>query len=99
MPGAKLNSHSSDNGFNMANVIVYSSAHCPYCVMAKQLLERKGVAFQEIRVDLEPAKREEMMHKSKQRTVPQIFINDQAVGGYTDLLAIDRANKLDQMLA
>ncbi len=83
----------------MADVIVYSSAHCPYCVMAKQLLERKGVAFKEIRVDLEPAKREEMMQKSKQRTVPQIFINDQAVGGYTDLLAIDRAKKLDQMLA
>ncbi len=67
--------------------------------MAKQLLERKGVAFQEVRVDLEPAKREEMMQKSQRRTVPQIFINDQAVGGYTDLLAIDRANKLDQMLA
>jgi glutaredoxin 3 len=83
----------------MAKVIVYSSAHCPYCVMAKQLLERKGVAFQEVRVDLEPAKREEMMQKSQRRTVPQIFINDQAVGGYTDLLAIDRANKLDQMLA
>ena len=83
----------------MADVIVYSSAQCPYCVMAKQLLERKGVAYKEIRVDLEPAKREEMMQKSKQRTVPQIFINDQAVGGYTDLLAIDRANKLDQMLA
>lgn len=83
----------------MADVIVYSSAHCPYCVMAKQLLERKGVAYKEIRVDLEPAKREEMMQKSKQRTVPQIFINDQAVGGYTDLLAIDRAKKLDQMLA
>ncbi|MEX0616053.1 MAG: glutaredoxin 3 [Methylophaga sp.] len=83
----------------MADVIVYSSAHCPYCVMAKQLLERKGVAYKEIRVDLEPARREEMMQKSKQRTVPQIFINDQAVGGYTDLLAIDRAKKLDQMLA
>lgn len=83
----------------MADVIVYSSAHCPYCVMAKQLLERKGVPFKEIRVDLEPARREEMMQKSKQRTVPQIFINDQPVGGYTDLLAIDRANKLDQMLA
>ena len=67
--------------------------------MAKQLLERKGVAFQEVRVDLEQAKREEMMQKSQRRTVPQIFINDQAVGGYTDLLAIDRANKLDQMLA
>jgi glutaredoxin 3 len=83
----------------MADVIVYSSAHCPYCLMAKQLLERKGVAFREIRVDLEPAKREEMMQKSQRRTVPQIFINDQAVGGYTDLLAIERANKLDQMLA
>lgn len=67
--------------------------------MAKQLLERKGVAFQEVRVDLEPARREEMMQKSQRRTVPQIFINDQAVGGYTDLLAIARANKLDQMLA
>lgn len=83
----------------MAEVIVYSSAQCPYCVMAKQLLQRKGVAFKEIRVDLEPAKREEMMQKSQRRTVPQIFINDQAVGGYTDLLAIERANKLDQMLA
>lgn len=83
----------------MADVIVYSSAQCPYCVMAKQLLERKGVAFKEIRVDLEPAKRDEMMKKSKQRTVPQIFINDQAIGGYTDLLAIERAKQLDQMLA
>ncbi|MDT8310792.1 MAG: glutaredoxin 3 [Methylophaga sp.] len=83
----------------MANVIVYSSAHCPYCVMAKQFLARKGVTFQEIRVDLEPAKREEMMQKSQRRTVPQIFINGQAVGGYTDLLAIERANQLDQMLA
>ena len=83
----------------MADVIVYSSAQCPYCVMAKQLLERKGVAFKEIRVDLEPAKRDERMKKSKQRTVPQIFINDQAIGGYTDLLAIERAKQLDQMLA
>ena len=98
MLGVKLNSRYSDKT-DMADVIVYSSAHCPYCVMAKQLLERKGVPFREIRVDLEPAKREEMMQKSQRRTVPQIFINDQAVGGYTDLLAIDRANKLDQMLA
>ncbi|MDT8283738.1 MAG: glutaredoxin domain-containing protein, partial [Gammaproteobacteria bacterium] len=54
----------------MAKVVVYSSAHCPYCVMAKQLLARKGVAFTEIRVDLDPEKRQEMMTKSRQRTVP-----------------------------
>jgi glutaredoxin 3 len=67
--------------------------------MAKQLLERKGVKYSEIRVDLDPAKREEMMKKSKQRTVPQIFINDKSVGGYTDLVAIDRSQQLDSMLA
>lgn len=83
----------------MANVIVYSSAHCPYCVMAKQLLERKGVSYEEIRVDLDPSKREEMMNKSRQRTVPQIFINNKAIGGYTDLVAIDRAKQLDSLLA
>lgn len=83
----------------MANVIVYSSAHCPYCVMAKQLLDRKGVDYKEIRVDLDPSKREEMMQKSRQRTVPQIFINNKAIGGYTDLVAIDRAKELDSLLA
>lgn len=83
----------------MAEVIVYSSAHCPYCTMAKQLLDRKGVSYQEIRVDLNPEKRQEMMAKSKQRTVPQIFINNKAVGGYTDMVALERAKKLDDMLA
>jgi len=83
----------------VAKVEVYSSAHCPYCVMAKQLLDRKGVSYNEIRVDLDPKKREEMMTKSRQRTVPQIFINDKAIGGYTDLLAIERAKRLDDLLA
>ena len=83
----------------MAKVEVYSSAHCPYCVMAKQLLDRKGINYTEIRVDLNPEKRQEMMKKSRQRTVPQIFINNEAVGGYTDLLAIERAQRLDGMLA
>lgn len=67
--------------------------------MAKQLLDRKGVSYNEIRVDLDPKKREEMMTKSRQRTVPQIFINDKAIGGYTDLLAIERAKRLDDLLA
>lgn len=83
----------------MAKVIVYSSAHCPYCVMAKQMLERKGVDFSEVRVDLDPAKRQEMMEKSKRRTVPQIFINNEAIGGYTDMLALEKARQLDTMLA
>ncbi|RKZ81222.1 MAG: glutaredoxin 3 [Gammaproteobacteria bacterium] len=83
----------------MAKVEVYSSAHCPYCVMAKRLLDRKGVAYEEIRVDLDPAKRQEMMKKSRQRTVPQIFINNEAIGGYTDLVAIDNSQRLDSMLA
>jgi len=67
--------------------------------MAKQLLDRKGVKYTEIRVDLDPAKRQEMMKKSRQRTVPQIFINNEAIGGYTDLLAIDRSQRLDELLA
>ena len=83
----------------MAKVEVYSTGQCPYCVMAKQLLERKGVKYKEIRVDSDPIKRQEMMQKSRQRTVPQIFINGESVGGYTDLLALDRAKKLDSRLA
>lgn len=83
----------------MAKVVVYSSAHCPYCTMAKQLLDRKQVAYEEIRVDREPAKMQEMMEKSRQRTVPQIFINNKSVGGYTDLAALDRAKKLDALLS
>ncbi len=83
----------------MATVEVYSTAQCPYCIMAKQLLERKGVSYQEVRVDLNPAKRQEMMQKSRKRTVPQIFINGEAIGGYTDLVALERAKKLDSRLA
>jgi len=83
----------------MAKVEVYSTGQCPYCIMAKQLLERKGISYDEIRVDTMPAKRQKMMAKSRQRTVPQIFINDQPIGGYTDLVALDRAKKLDSLLA
>ncbi len=83
----------------MANVEIYSTGICPYCVMAKQLLNRKGVKFTEIRIDLEPAKRQEMMQRSTQRTVPQIFINNEAIGGYTDLVAIDREHRLDRLLS
>jgi len=67
--------------------------------MAKQLLDRKGIKYTEIRVDLDPEKRQEMMKKSRQRTVPQIFINNEAIGGYTDLLAIEKTQRLDSLLA
>jgi len=83
----------------MAKVEIYSTAQCPYCVMAKQLLDRKGVKYTEIRVDLDPSKREEMMKKSRQRTVPQIFINENAMGGYTDLVALNQSKQLDSLLA
>jgi glutaredoxin 3 len=66
--------------------------------VAKQLLDRKGVAYTEIRVDLDPTKRQEMMKKSRQRTVPQIFINDESIGGYTDLVAINNSKRLDSLL-
>lgn len=82
----------------MAKVEIYSSEHCPYCVMAKQLLDRKGIIYKEIRVDLNPEKRQEMLKKSRQRTVPQIFINNKSIGGYTDLLAMDNTQKLEGML-
>ena len=82
----------------MAKIEIYSSISCPFCVMAKQLLDRKGVAYTEIRVDLDPTKRQEMMKKSRQRTVPQIFINDESIGGYTDLVALNNSKRLDSLL-
>lgn len=82
----------------MADVIVYSGSHCPYCVRAKQLLDRKGVAYTEIHVDEDPAQRKVMMEKSGRRTIPQIFINDQPIGGADDLMALDRSGELDKLL-
>jgi len=83
----------------MAHVIMYTTAVCPYCVNAKKLLAQKGVAVEEIRVDSQPHLRQEMMEKSGQRTVPQIWIGDYHVGGFTDLWALDKAGKLDALLA
>ncbi len=83
----------------MASVRVYSTAMCPYCVMAKRLLSGKGVAFQEIRVDQDLGQRDEMMRLSGRRTVPQIFVGSTHVGGYDDLSALERAGQLDPLLA
>lgn len=82
----------------MAKVTMYSTAVCPYCQRAEQLLAAKGVAVEKIRVDLDPQKRAEMMEKTGRRTVPQIYVGATHVGGYDDLSALDRAGKLDELL-
>jgi len=80
-------------------VKMYTTAMCPYCQMAERLLTSKGVAaLEKIRVDLEPARRAEMMERTGRRTVPQIYIGETHVGGYDELAALDRAGKLDELL-
>ncbi|MEW9573238.1 glutaredoxin 3 [Rhodanobacter sp. Si-c] len=83
----------------MSKIEVYSTAVCPYCVAAKNLLKAKGLTWEDIRVDTDPAQRDAMLTRSGgRRTVPQIFINDQLVGGYDDLVAAERSGKLDELL-
>jgi glutaredoxin 3 len=82
-----------------AHIRMYSSAVCPYCIRAEQYLQRKGVvAIEKIRIDLDPARRDEMMTQTGRRTVPQIFIDDYHVGGCDDLIALDQAGKLEPLL-
>jgi glutaredoxin 3 len=81
-------------------VVIYSTAVCPYCVRAENLLRARGVAeIEKIRVDLDPARRDEMMARTARRTVPQIFIGDTHVGGYDDLVALDQAGRLLPLLS
>lgn len=83
----------------MARVEIYSTMLCPYCARAKGLLQKKGVAFENIDVMADTAKRDEMVERSGGRTtVPQIFIDGRHVGGSDELYALDRAGKLDAML-
>jgi glutaredoxin 3 len=84
----------------MAKVVMYCTAVCPYCVRAEQLLLRKGVMeIEKIRVDLQPELRVEMMEKTGRRTVPQIYIAGEHVGGFDDMVALDQAGKLNELLA
>ena len=82
----------------MREVIVYSSDSCPYCSRAKYLLENKGVAFKEIKVDGKPQVRAEMTQKAGRTSVPQIWIGEKHIGGCDDLYALERAGKLDALL-
>lgn len=84
----------------MAKVCMYATEWCPYCRRAEQLLRSKGVEeIDKVRVDLDPEKRVEMMNKTGRRTVPQIWVGETYVGGYDELAALDRAGKLDALLA
>lgn len=84
----------------MANIVMYTTAVCPYCINAEKLLTSKGVKeINKIRIDLEPEKREEMMQRTGRRTVPQIYIDDRHIGGFDDLRALDLAGGLDPLLA
>ena len=82
-----------------APVVLYSTRMCSYCVRAKALLEARGIPFREVMVDEAPALRDEMMEKSGRRTVPQIFIGDHHVGGYTELYLLDSRGGLAPLLS
>jgi glutaredoxin 3 len=83
----------------MQAVKMYTTAVCPYCVRAKQVLKAKGVAqIEEVRIDVDPAQREHMMQITGRRTVPQIFIGDTHVGGCDDLIALDSKGGLAALL-
>lgn len=82
----------------MNRVEIYTTAACPYCVAAKNFLRRRGFDYEEIRVDLDAGRREEMLERSRgRRSVPQIFIGQTHVGGYDDLVAADRAGRLTEL--
>ena len=82
------------------SVQIYTKAFCPYCIRAKHLLQSKGIAFEEIAVDLGGAPRQEMIQRSGGRmTVPQIFIDGRHVGGWDDLSGLEREGRLDDLLA
>jgi glutaredoxin 3 len=91
---------SSNEGSAMTTPVrMYSTAVCPFCVMAERLLRSKGVTeIEKIRIDLDPAARQDMMTKTGRRTVPQIYIGDRHVGGYDDLAALDRQGGLVPLL-
>lgn len=83
----------------MPRIEMYTTAVCGYCVAAKNLLKSKGLHWQEIRVDADPAQRERMLVRSDgRRSVPQIFVNDRHVGGYDDLVKADRSGQLAEWL-
>lgn len=82
----------------MSVVTIYSTAICPYCVAAKNYLTQKGVGYEEVRIDLDPAQRTRMLEMAKRTSVPQIFVGDTHVGGYDDMVRLDREGGLKPLL-
>jgi glutaredoxin 3 len=82
----------------MTDVVIYTKPYCPYCVRAVSLLEKKGIPFTEIVAAFDPDKRREMIQRSGRTTYPQIFIGDTHIGGCDDMMALERAGKLDPLL-
>jgi glutaredoxin 3 len=82
----------------MPSVKVYTKTRCPYCVRAKALLDRKGVSYEEIDAEHDDALRTWLVEATGQRTVPQVFVGDRSLGGFTDIDALDRQGKLDAIL-
>jgi glutaredoxin 3 len=80
------------------NVTLYVSDTCPYCTAARMLLKKKGLTWEEVLVSREPKLRDEMIARSGRRTVPQIFIDEQPIGGFDELYALDRNGELDRLL-
>ena len=98
-PNANQSMVSNIHWSQMNKIEIYTKTYCPYCVMAKNLLQSKGLSFTEIQVDHNEEDLEKMLNRSGGRkTVPQIFINDVHVGGYDDLSALESENQLDSLL-
>ncbi|MGH8084129.1 MAG: glutaredoxin 3 [Lysobacter sp.] len=88
----------SDTAPATPEIVIYTSAICPYCVAAKNFLKSKGQAWKEVRIDLDSAEREKMMARTRRTSVPQIFVGDTHVGGYDDMIALHREGKLEPLL-
>ena len=82
----------------MAKVQIFSKTTCPACVMAKEILSKKGVSYDEVILDNKPDEIQQLIARTGMKTVPQIFINDKLIGGCSDLMELDKENKLDPLL-
>ena len=82
----------------MAKIVIYSTSHCPYCVRAKNLFTKKGLSFEEVQMDERPDELRELKKRTGLMTVPQIFINDKLIGGFSDVAALDEKGELDTLL-
>ena len=82
----------------MPDIVIYSSAVCPYCIAAKNFLKARGLDYRELRIDLDLDARRDMLDKAKRTSVPQIFVNGAHIGGFDDMVALDRAGNFSPLL-